>query len=56
MKKVYANVLLTCFKRFPKLFANETIVNSDDYPKYRRRRTVNGINVQWDDEGIYDNW
>jgi hypothetical protein len=55
IKKAHANILLTCFKRFPKPFANKTIVNSDGYPKYRRRRTVDGINVQWDDEGIYDN-
>jgi hypothetical protein len=55
MKKVYANVLFTCFKRFPKPFANETIVNSDSYPKYRRRRTVDGVDVQWGDEGMYDN-
>jgi hypothetical protein len=45
MKKAYANVPLTYFKRFPKPFANEIIVNSDGYPKYRRRRTVNGVNV-----------
>jgi hypothetical protein len=55
MKKAYANVLFTCFKRFSKSFANETIVNSDGYPEYRRRRTVDNINVQWGDEGIYDN-
>jgi hypothetical protein len=46
IKKAYANVLLTCFKRFPKSFANETIINSDGYPEYRRRRTVDGVNVQ----------
>jgi hypothetical protein len=46
MKKAYANVLFTCFKRFPKPFANETIINSDSYPEYRRRRTVDGVNVQ----------
>jgi hypothetical protein len=45
MKKAYANVLLTCFKRFPKFFANKTIINSDGYPKYRRRRTVDDVNV-----------
>jgi ATP-dependent DNA helicase PIF1 len=55
MKKAYANALFTYFKRFPKPFANKTIVNSDSYPKYRRRRTVDGVNVQWSDEGIYDN-
>jgi hypothetical protein len=55
MKKTYTNVLLTCFKRFPKPFANETIVNSDNYPKYRRRRTVDNVNVQWGDKGMYDN-
>jgi hypothetical protein len=55
IKKAHANVLLTYFKRFPKPFANETIVNSDGYPEYRRRRIVNGVNVQWGDEGIYDN-
>jgi hypothetical protein len=46
MKKAHANAPLTCFKRFPKPFANKTIVNSDGYPKYRRRRTVDGVNVQ----------
>jgi hypothetical protein len=46
MKKAYANVLLTCSKRFPKLFANETIVNKNNYPKYRRRRIVDGIDVR----------
>ena len=55
IKKAHANVPLTCFKRFSKPFANETIVNSDGYPKYRRRRTVDGVNVQQGDEGIYDN-
>jgi hypothetical protein len=55
MKKAYANVLLTYSKRFPKPFANKTIVNSDGYPEYRRRRTVNNINMQWGDEGMYDN-
>jgi hypothetical protein len=55
MKKAYANALLTCSKRFPKSFANKTIINSDSYPEYRRRRTVNGVNMQWGDEGIYDN-
>jgi hypothetical protein len=56
IKKAYANISLTCSKRFPKPFANETIINSDNYPKYRRRRTVDGVNMQWDDEGIYDNY
>ena len=46
MKKAYANVLLTYSKRFPKPFANKTIINNDGYPEYRRRRTVNGVNVQ----------
>jgi hypothetical protein len=55
MKKAHANVSLTCSKRFPKPFANETIVNSDGYPEYRRRRTVDSVNVQWGDEGMYDN-
>jgi hypothetical protein len=55
IKKAHANILLTYFKRFPKSFANETIVNSDGYPEYRRRRTVDGINMQWGDESIYDN-
>jgi Helitron helicase-like domain at N-terminus len=55
MKKAHANALLTYFKRFPKPLANETIVNSDGYPKYRRRRTVDSVNMQWGDEGIYDN-
>jgi hypothetical protein len=55
MKKAHANAPLTCSKRFPKPFANETIVNSDGYPEYRRRRTVDGVNVQWGDEGMYDN-
>jgi hypothetical protein len=55
MKKAHANILLTYSKRFPKPFANETIVNNDGYPKYRRRRTVDGVDVQWGDESIYDN-
>jgi hypothetical protein len=55
MKKAYANALLTYSKRFPKPFANETIVNSDGYPKYRRRRTVDDVNMQWGDESMYDN-
>ena len=46
MKKVYANVSLTCFKRFLKLFANKTIVNKDSYPEYRRRRIVDNVNVR----------
>jgi hypothetical protein len=46
MKKAYANALLTYFKRFPKLFANKTIINRDGYPEYRRRRIVNDINVR----------
>jgi hypothetical protein len=46
MKKAHANALLTYFKRFPKPFANETIINSDGYPEYRRRRTVDGVNMQ----------
>jgi hypothetical protein len=46
MKKAYANASLTCFKRFSKPFANETIVNSDGYPEYRRRRTVDGVNMR----------
>jgi hypothetical protein len=55
MKKVHANASLTYSKRFPKLFANETIVNKNDYPEYRRRRIVDDINMRWGDEGIYDN-
>ena len=55
MKKAYANVPFTYFKRFPKPFANEIIINSDGYPEYRRRRIMDGVNVQWGDEGIYDN-
>jgi hypothetical protein len=55
MKKAYTNVLLTCFKRFPKPFANKTIINNDGYPEYRRRRIVDSVNMQWGDEGIYDN-
>jgi hypothetical protein len=46
MKKAHANAPLTCFKRFPKSLANKTIVNSDGYPEYRRRRTVDNINMQ----------
>jgi hypothetical protein len=46
MKKAYANALFTYSKRFPKPFANKTIINNDGYPKYRRRRTVNSVNVQ----------
>jgi hypothetical protein len=46
MKKAYTNALLTCSKRFPKLFANETIINRDSYPEYRRRRIVDGVNVR----------
>ena len=34
MKKVYADVLFTCFIRFSKPFANEIIINNDGYPKY----------------------
>jgi hypothetical protein len=45
MKKAYANILFTYFKRFLKSLANEIIVNSDGYPEYRRRRTVDGIDV-----------
>jgi hypothetical protein len=55
MKKAHANASLTYSKQFPKPFANKTIVNSDNYPKYRRRRTVDSINIQWGDEDIYDN-
>jgi hypothetical protein len=55
MKKAYANVPLTCSKRFLKSLVNETIVNSDGYPKYRYRRTVDDIDVQSGDEGIYNN-
>jgi hypothetical protein len=55
IKKAYANALLTYFKRFSKPFVNETIINSDSYPEYRRRRIVDNVNVQWGDEGIYDN-
>jgi hypothetical protein len=46
MKKVYANAPLTCSKRFPKPFANKTIVNSDGYPEYRRRRTMDSVDMQ----------
>jgi hypothetical protein len=46
IKKAHANALLTYFKRFPKPFANKTIINSDGYPEYRRRRTVDSVNVQ----------
>jgi hypothetical protein len=46
MKKAYANALLTYFKRFPKPFANETIINSDSYPEYRRRRIMNDVNMR----------
>jgi hypothetical protein len=46
MKKAHANALLTYSKRFPKLFANETIINKNGYPEYRRRRIVNNINVR----------
>jgi hypothetical protein len=46
MKKAHANVLLTYSKRFSKPFANKTIINSDGYPEYRRRRTVDSVNVQ----------
>jgi hypothetical protein len=55
MKKAHANAPLTYSKRFPKPFINKIIINNDGYPKYRRRRTVNDVNIQWDDEGIYDN-
>jgi hypothetical protein len=55
MKKVHANILLTCFKRFPKLFANKTIINKNGYSEYRRRRIVDNVNMRWGDEGIYDN-
>jgi hypothetical protein len=46
MKKAHANVLLTYFKRFPKLFANKTIINKDGYPKYRRRRIMDNVNIR----------
>jgi hypothetical protein len=46
MKKAHTNAPLTCSKRFPKPFANKTIVNSDGYPEYRRRRTVDDVNMQ----------
>jgi hypothetical protein len=46
IKKVHANAPLTYFKRFPKPFANKTIINNNGYPEYRRRRTVNGVNMQ----------
>jgi hypothetical protein len=55
IKKAYTNVLLTCSKRFPKLFANKIIVNKDGYSEYRRRRIVDDINMRWGDEGIYNN-
>jgi hypothetical protein len=55
IKKAHANVLLTYFKRFPKLFANEIIINRDGYLEYRRRRIVDNVNVRWGDEGMYDN-
>jgi hypothetical protein len=45
MKKAYANISLTYSKRFPKSFANETIVNNDSYPEYRRRRIMDGIDM-----------
>jgi hypothetical protein len=46
MKKAYANAPLTYSKRFPKLFANETIINKNGYPEYRRRRIMDNINVR----------
>jgi hypothetical protein len=55
MKKAHANAPLTYSKRFPKLFANETIINKNGYPEYRRRRIVDNIDVRWGDEGMYDN-
>jgi hypothetical protein len=55
MKKTHTNVPLMCFKRFLKLFANDTIINKNGYTEYRRRRIVDDVNVRWDNEGIYDN-
>jgi hypothetical protein len=55
MKKAYTNVLFTYFKRFPKHFANEIIINKNSYPEYRRRRIMDNIDMRWGDEGMYDN-
>jgi hypothetical protein len=55
MKKAYTNVSLTYSKRFPKPFANKIIINNDGYPEYRRRWTIDSVNMQWGDEGMYDN-
>jgi hypothetical protein len=46
MKKAYTNAPLTCSKRFPKLFANKTIINKNGYPEYRRRRIVDNVNIR----------
>jgi hypothetical protein len=46
MKKTNSNALLTCSKRFPKLFTEETTVGNNDYPEYRRRHVVNGVEVR----------
>jgi Helitron helicase-like domain at N-terminus len=46
MKKAHANAPLTYSKRFPKLFANETIINKNGYPEYRRRRIVDNVDMR----------
>ncbi len=38
--KKHPNDLLICTKRFPREFNKMTIINTDGYPIYRRRRII----------------
>jgi hypothetical protein len=55
MRKTNPNAPLTCSKRFPKLFTEKTTVGNNGYPEYRRRHVVDGVEVRWGDNDIYDN-